>query len=89
MLRVVTCVHFAQMETVYTFIDMFVQEMLIYGYMSFDTCRLISEVERLCADYWQVLILNTGQAGDFPKLLKTERNLLYIRIQPVPRCKHF
>jgi hypothetical protein len=36
-LRCVTCIHFAQMETVHTLRAMFMQEMLIYGYTSSDT----------------------------------------------------
>jgi len=36
-LRFVTHIHFAQMETVHTSRAMFVQEMLIYGYMSSNT----------------------------------------------------
>jgi len=36
-----------------------------------------------------VLATALGTATDFVNLLQTIRNLLYIRNQSVPRCKHF
>ena len=69
MLRCVTSLRFAQMETEFTHSksSLFIQEMLIYGYTSSDTWMLISKDERLCTDCGHAAILNTWQTGSVLK----------------------